>query len=958
MTQAIDNPWTAAGAAAGVSALPVRGRRAEQERLTQWVRRHVHRNGGGVLWIEGPAGAGKSRMLTSAGTEAALAGAQVLTGAGLARGQLTPLAPLLDALAAEADDFAHGPRAGSPEEGASYWLLREVGNRLRALSQERPVVLLLDDVHDCDDLTLLAVRTLTARLAGLPLLWVLASRAHPDAPAVRTLRRDLLTGQAAHLELPPLAPDAVRQMTQDLLGPRATAAVPYLRYLDGLPGLVRQLCAHLQDGSPAGAHGRADAPTVLAALVTRRLDQLSEDGRELVLIASVLGGTLTVQHLSQVLGRPEPTLLRPLREVLAAQLLHAGHDRLSFPHEAVREAVAATLPRPLRRSVRRRSVEVRMNAGVPAVSLAAELIDLAEPGDARAGRVLRIAAQELAPVAPGTAARYLQRAMELTEEVCPERQRLSAELIPLLWQAGDVAEARDLARRVVQGPPDPLTHAQACLELARMGSQFRIQQPDAHIRHVHRRRDVPVAVKDQLLSTTLLNRLLAGEVEVAGGAMAESLMRTRGVHPVSELTHRTLQSMSACHRQNWADALKHSEAAAAGIAHLDPARAAALPEVALATSWRAALLSLSGDDRNARDLVEEAAHEAEQRGRQALLPLWRTARARLLLEAGQLTAATRELASAEAATTATGMSFTGELTALCTKARVAFHTGNDATMEACAAQADACLTSDDPQRRRIGAWITVIAMTYRDGCADLTPRQLSVALPYLSRGYVHATPVDPGETILLVRAALGAGLREVAVTAVEFAERRARRNPRFPLFGTVAAHARGLLDGDADRLVEAAERYGTARPLLRAQAWEDAGGLPTAMISPEARACFERALEGYEACGAHRDVRRVRSRLRKLGIKTGARPSVKPAAAAPAAGAPDAGWRGLTPSELGVVRLIAHGATNRQAAERLFLSPHTVNTHVRHAFEKLGIRSRVQLARLYLSEVDQPGAVG
>ncbi|GGJ28936.1 response regulator transcription factor [Streptomyces brasiliensis] len=64
------------------------------------------------------------------------------------------------------------------------------------------------------------------------------------------------------------------------------------------------------------------------------------------------------------------------------------------------------------------------------------------------------------------------------------------------------------------------------------------------------------------------------------------------------------------------------------------------------------------------------------------------------------------------------------------------------------------------------------------------------------------------------------------------------------------------------------------------------------------------------------------------------------------------------PSELGVVRLIAHGATNRQAAERLFLSPHKVNTHVRHAFEKLGIRSRVQLARLYMREVDQPAEVG
>ncbi|MET8561060.1 hypothetical protein ABZV75_10890 [Streptomyces flaveolus] len=45
---------------------------------------------------------------------------------------------------------------------------------------------------------------------------------------------------------------------------------------------------------------------------------------------------------------------------------------------------------------------------------------------------------------------------------------------------------------------------------------------------------------------------------------------------------------------------------------------------------------------------------------------------------------------------------------------MAFHTGDDATMEACAAQANAFLSSDDPQRRGIGAWITVIATAHRD----------------------------------------------------------------------------------------------------------------------------------------------------------------------------------------------------------------------------------------------------
>ena len=47
-----------------------------------------------------------------------------------------------------------------------------------------------------------------------------------------------------------------------------------------------------------------------------------------------------------------------------------------------------------------------------------------------------------------------------------------------------------------------------------------------------------------------------------------------------------------------------------------------------------------------------------------------------------------------------------------------------------------------------------------------------------------------------------------------------------------------------------------------------------------------------------------------------------------------------------MVRLVSEGRTNREVAERLFVSPHTVNSHLRHVFSKLGVNSRVELARL------------
>jgi DNA-binding CsgD family transcriptional regulator len=61
---------------------------------------------------------------------------------------------------------------------------------------------------------------------------------------------------------------------------------------------------------------------------------------------------------------------------------------------------------------------------------------------------------------------------------------------------------------------------------------------------------------------------------------------------------------------------------------------------------------------------------------------------------------------------------------------------------------------------------------------------------------------------------------------------------------------------------------------------------------------------------------------------------------------PGVGWAALTPREREVVALVTLGATNRQAARALRLSPHTVSTHLRHVFTKLGVCSRVELTRI------------
>jgi DNA-binding CsgD family transcriptional regulator len=61
---------------------------------------------------------------------------------------------------------------------------------------------------------------------------------------------------------------------------------------------------------------------------------------------------------------------------------------------------------------------------------------------------------------------------------------------------------------------------------------------------------------------------------------------------------------------------------------------------------------------------------------------------------------------------------------------------------------------------------------------------------------------------------------------------------------------------------------------------------------------------------------------------------------------PDPAWAELSAAEAAVARLAARGATNREIAGELFLSPHTVDSHLRRIFAKLGISSRVKLAQL------------
>jgi DNA-binding CsgD family transcriptional regulator len=97
---------------------------------------------------------------------------------------------------------------------------------------------------------------------------------------------------------------------------------------------------------------------------------------------------------------------------------------------------------------------------------------------------------------------------------------------------------------------------------------------------------------------------------------------------------------------------------------------------------------------------------------------------------------------------------------------------------------------------------------------------------------------------------------------------------------------------------------------------------------------LEPILEGGEMAGAL--IRFADSGLKAPSKRSRASRTIHPAF----------GWESLTVAEHSVVELVAAGLTNREAAVRLFLSIHTVDSHLRHVFWKLDINSRLDLVRM------------
>jgi predicted ATPase len=340
---------------------------------------------GSVVLVTGPAGVGKTSLLAEAARLAADGGILVFCGGGDPAARAVPLGAILDALFS-ADDPPVDParlRELSRSPDQRFWLVRELQEALEKAAQDAPVLVVVDDLHWADAATAGALVTLSRRLATHRIGWLLALRSGELADVAQDAVGRLEAAGASEIRLGPLDETAVAQVARDMLGGEPDEALrEVLSGADGQPFLLTELLRGLctenlvtVDGGTARLAAGARLPRRLVDSVAGQLARLTAPARDAVEMASLLGHSFSLDELAGMLGRPPLELRSEVREAIAAGLLADKGDRLGFRHDLVREAVDASLPKAVRRSIRRTAVEVMLQHGASAADVAQLVMD-------------------------------------------------------------------------------------------------------------------------------------------------------------------------------------------------------------------------------------------------------------------------------------------------------------------------------------------------------------------------------------------------------------------------------------------------------------------------------------------------------------------------------------------------------------------------------------------------------
>ncbi|SMG18735.1 Predicted ATPase [Agreia pratensis] len=917
---------------------PLRGREQFAEQLAD-AAKSVEAGNSRVIILRGIPGVGKTRLLGEVLAEASRRGWKTVTATTEPDSNLIPLGSLLDAVARTSPPLLTKTHiqalAGEPD--ARYWLVQALRDALETATKTQPVAIVIDDMHWLDAASLAVLRSLLPRVADLPLLWALSVRSgEHGAPVSRTMTE--LAKTATVVDVAALSDSAVDDIVTDIVGapPGATLSA-IMQRTENVPLLVIELLQGLMEenlvttrSGEAYALGGSELPERFGASIRERIMHLSQPARTLVQIAAVLGHGFTIQNAATLRGRTAAELVEPLAEAVAAHIITDGTE-LAFRHDAIRDTALGMLPDDLRSQLQRDAWRVRIAAGEPVLAVAATVAQTALAADDDAIALLHDAALELVATDASSAAELAERAIELMASE-PRFAQLAVDLVPVLYAGGKATAARSTAAAVFSALPVD-SEAHLLLSIARLETESSFEEAIRTCDRALALEGVPDDVRANLYAVKALNYANIGRfVELADTLALATTAATAAEEYAALATVEATESVLRFYENRFGEAYRLITSAEQRIA-ISPGRTPShwLPE----GLWRAFLSNSLGDGESALRIADNNLAETTRRREAPAMAFWMMLRSRVLLDLGRLDDAKTQAEAVLAIAQDLQLGDFADATAGYVVFRVALYQGDSAEIGRNRDFVRAM--SDGPGLFKVGRWLSAIA-------ADDVGDHIG-ALAFTNDAFATlrdpipsmTTPADFGDDIDLVRISMRAGAVDRLATILDVVEARAVANPGNALAVGIHHHARGLIENSSDELRHAAAALREAgRPLVLVCALEDLGAALASTDVDSATAAWSEALGIAERCGALRDAGRLRRHLRGIGVVRRPPTSTTPS--------------GLTTRELQVVERLAEGRTTNQIADDLFLSPHTVITHIRHASTKWNVSSRRGLVERFKSQ--------
>ncbi len=912
---------------------------------------------GRALLLEGHAGMGKTRLHEAALDDARSRGMRVLRAAGaeleqnvafgvagqLIRALLSDLPPAgRRAFLAEAPERVRslaGAREDllDPGDAGDLTMSHGLFTMMAGAAEARATLLAIDDLHWCDVASLEFVLYVLHRLDELPVVLVMTRRPGVGAAEAADAFDRIASHPRVQLEsLTGLGVEAVQELAREALGERADPAVVEagIEVTNGNPFYVHELLVALADedslrGAALTRRARALAPDAVIRSLRVRVGRLGPAAAALARAIAVLGDDVPLRRAAALAELPIDAATAAA-DALAGVEIVLAREPLRFVHPLVQHAIEQDIPLFERASRHLDAARLLDADGEDAERVAAHLLLGHAGGDPWVVERLRAAAREARAAQP--AARYLERALQEPPTV-QLRPQVLAELGGAEAALGRPAAADHLAQAAAASS-DPRRRAELGLQLGRALDALALHEDaagayDAALQELPPAPEDPdeLELRDQLEASFISTASIVPDLQPLALERAARVVEHADKGPRTQ-GQRMLLAQAALHATTTGEsahnAIELTERAWDGGRMLSDANPQWL-------GWRlvTAAFLLNGELESALEVAQAALEEARRHAWPLAFATASYVRGLPLLWQGRVTDALADLELARDARRYGWQQFARSAAAhysLCLIERGELDQAQDVLDE------DGPL--DEPQD------IEDVLRLY-----SLAELRLAQSRPREALDAALAVG-DIGERTVgylgycewrgtAAQASLMLGERERALELAREALARAERTDVFHLrvrarriIGQCEQGTRGV------RSLRTAVRLASNGParLETTRALVDLGAaLRRENRRSEAREPLERAADLARRGGA-------------VALSEHARIELAAAGARPRRDALLSGPASLTPSERRIAELAATGQSNREIAQALFVTPKTVEYHLRNAYRKLDIQTRGELA--------------